>query len=622
MFFFFLLTPFLFGAKCHRNEEQVASEVISAFRGGCPQAREWTQRALNQSSAFIGVLESLAQKNQQACAGYVGLLQKISQTSQEFQMLMEDTDFLELRKAEEHVRQLQLAYDEAGTPDEQLAIVSSLANQEIELALIRSRLESRGVRLLSKTRAFNETLKSMLGQMNGLSSCLNASPGASALLATQLVAIGGNFIGPVVGTVTEVVGQLIGSTLEFVRHNRVRRAIWDAYATQIPLALTCATTAMTELYCHADDSMQLLKHQIKQYQKPGAKAHPVWIGIDLLQRRLPVLMNWLQSIKNGVPPNDRYEGGRQRAAWDPVYDLDLIGFQIEGGLREAKRRYDLAAGDSGLQKDILRNVLKDLAGSLSSGTMLGVFSLNSASGSFEVTPFSTFSGSRFSYLCWLVIGIGEGQDISMCPKFDGLSSPDQYLNNELLEKNPGFSFTQLQTNWESILVQVSKNVENQFSANVSTDPESIMNNSMLRTPDDISPFEVLIQIREMLDVMKGRTQFDNLHRKALIEDTYLVVNRAISIIELPMAIKQESLENVEPVCEFLKVDNQAKINSKKLVQCLFHHFQLGSRGVRFLSERINTVVETFMMESLESGELNPPVDHSSSVQDILMASGI
>src|SRR6185369_13795205 len=115
------------------------------------------------------------------------------------------------------------------------------------------------------TLQFSNLTQSMLKSSSGIQACLTQYPEVAIELASNLLAIGGSFVSPVYGAIGAIVGQLINLGVEVFRSSASNDALWSLYQAQLPSALGCGLESMTELYCDANDSFELLQVQATAY---------------------------------------------------------------------------------------------------------------------------------------------------------------------------------------------------------------------------------------------------------------------------------------------------------------------------------------------------------------------
>ena len=102
-------------------------------------------------------------------------------------------------------------------------------------------------------------------------------------------------------------------------------------------AITCAMEKMNDVYCSAQDTLNAIKQVGASYY--DSKKDPVWQGVGILEKEIPVLLAWLQKVKSGGSAGTIEDAEKQ--ANIELREVNLINSQriFEGYYRDAKLRY-------------------------------------------------------------------------------------------------------------------------------------------------------------------------------------------------------------------------------------------------------------------------------------------
>ncbi len=564
------------------DHHEAATRLISSFQGGCSTSGRWTEAALSHNQALISILEEL--KEHEHCKPYRNTLVAIQNLHEQVALLLKDESYSEYRLAEEKLQELTLALSgvPSGSPLE-TALSEALVLTQVDLAQKRAAKNSsqdsqERDRFARSTLQFATYMQSILEQTDGLAGCLHSSPGAAVQLGTNLLAIGGSFISPIYGAGAAVVGQLINVGVDFVRSLGTDEKIWNLHSAQMPIALSCGLESMTELYCNANDAFELLELQSKSYSSPGANPAPIWRGLDLLGRRLPVLNQWLLSVKNGVTPTDPTEANRQNAVWKKVQQLENITRVIHGNISQSQKFYEAAAADASVQRDILFKAIRDNAYYL-------VYS-----GSDEKhgsTPFLDKSSDPMMYACWLSLGVN-----TLCPIKEQIHTGnlEGYIRDKLLS-DPRTSMAGLFSNWEGVFDSVKNQVDIEFAQTITSDPLKLIAAAKQAPADNVSPREALKMTQAFLQEMKTRTR-SNPQLTEILDSTIALISNALTIID----------------------DDSGSSSVVQRITTILNLFEL-KKGLQFFNERISSFIQWDLQEKIARGEL------PSDAADILKSAG-
>jgi len=296
-----------------------------------------------------------------------------------------------------------------------------------------------------------------------LAECLRQSPSAVIGMATNLASYGGSFLPGILGAAVSFVGQLISTGLELLREDQYDKTKFASQRNEMPDSLNCALESMTELYCQATDSYTLLdlarRNRLVRYE-----ASPLWKGIDVIDRQLPSLLQWLNEIQNEVPPQDLYQAEKQSAVLKEFYLLNkqskFAQARINDGLEQAR-----VAGSPDAKQNVLVNAITDLALELA-----GPSSFSGGSSSSEKSPFSAYNSDSVVWACWLVLG---DIDPSTCPAgpsgtFGSVSKAElaKYIQYTLhLDAQSPATGPLLNNNWNTFVGKVTVHRQFGFQTN-------------------------------------------------------------------------------------------------------------------------------------------------------------
>ncbi len=563
--------------SCGNDHSRIADPLINAFQNSCSSSGRWTDIALKQNDRMVSMFKDL--KNNDPCKAVSGSLASIQNLSVQISLLLKNDSFSRYRQAEEKLQELTLALQTSQDKSLSQALGNELIKTKLELASARahdaaiSDLNEKN-QYEKATAQFAQYIQNLIMESSSISQCLRESPGAAVQLASNLVSLGGSFISPVYGAGAAIVGQLINLGIEFITKQEIDEAVFELYKAKMPQALTCGFESLAASYCQANDAFDLLELQAKSYPNNNKSPHPIWKGMDLLNRRLPRLFQWINKVRNGVTPNDPSEAAKQNRIWEKIYKLDSMNRIVLGMFNENQRLYNKAQGNPTIQESILFQTIRNISWFLANPP------------SRTSTPFADFNSESNLYSCWLAQGPPSVTG-TPCPDYDNTVNLSRYINEHFI-KNA--DFISVFSNWKSILDIVSKTVEVAFSETITVDPESLVTAAFESSADNLSPFDIIGEVIEFLDQMQDG---GNPRRPGLIVNT----RKMLFLVR-----------------DVLSKENQNKSDLNR-VQEIFKILEL-RKGILFINERLAQFIEWDIQDQIKAG------DYPDNIEGILIEAGL
>jgi len=582
------------------SQDKAASSLLDAFGGACQTKGRWTEVALAHNQALVAVLEEI--KNTDECKPFIKTFESIRSLSANIQGLLTDPQYSQIRELEESEQNLALALAGETDPDKIAIFKQALAETQVELALAKAKYTTdteSGTKdhFAESTLALAQAVQGTGEQTQGMGSCLQKAPALAIHLATNLAALGGSFLSPIVGAAAAAIGQLINYGVTYAVGAGTEAAIWKLHSAKMPVALSCGYEAMTDLYCKAQDAFTLLAYQ----GRAGSRRldHPVWRDVHVLRHALPVMVGWLQQVRNGVPPNDEFEAEKQTRIWRKMQEIPNADRRVTGYLNKQLDLHSKAT-DDGVQRGIRKETVRNIALGLGSHmTMPG-------NGGGESGPFSEFEPDPRKYACWLALGYGEhAERCPILPSTPGFGvSPqdlDQFITQHLLTS---ITMSSLPANWESILAQVTRKVENEFFATITIDVPALLATAFEPKGEAMPPIRAFTKIRDFLRGQLENDDGSNPQLRPLLEETLALVDEGIRVL------------------------NEARDpdHAVETITRLYLLFQLKD-GTQFIKQRVARIVGFDLERRLESGDLPDDVTEillalGGDLQERLAASGV
>jgi hypothetical protein len=236
-----------------------------------------------------------------------------------------------------------------------------------------------------------------LRQIVGLGSAVGYSAAAIAPASTVALAMGAGL-------------QLVGGFWDFIRRLATQKKVSTFTKALDPISLTCALEKMNQIYCAARDSQNTLN----VFSKAGTSLSqdPVWQGIRLARRELPVLITWLNKLKSGAgsvsTPEDaqkinNIEYKKQLLEQSPRY--------FQGYLAKYRPLY-LQVTDPDARFGFLRDFITSLSNAFCPDYGSG------SSGMVSSNPLCGINSTDFAP--FYLLGLSRGQYLQLRSKYQGL----------------------------------------------------------------------------------------------------------------------------------------------------------------------------------------------------------
>ncbi|MFL5812320.1 MAG: hypothetical protein ACJ763_01985, partial [Bdellovibrionia bacterium] len=548
------------------------------------------------------------------CAPYLDSILTVQNAVSRANALLKDDQFLKYRADQEQLQDLALALQNLPVDSQSSTSNSDLASQLrsqlilTQLDLYQSRAMERASQTVTEkdryaraTADLAQYLQSVTvsQQAGGLTACLRAHPEAAVGIAGNLLALGGSFSSPVYGAGLTVVAQMLEIGVNYASQSSTEDAIWQLHQTAMPTALTCGLESMTELYCDAVDSSELIELKKNSIQNGGADhSAPIWRGIDLLSMRMPVLNGWLSKVRNGITPTDPGLAAKQNAILDKMASVDKTRNSVYASLSDDKEAYN-DSPQSQQNNQMVKTILDQVM-------LVMNMSLSCSNCSSTPTPFTELTMDPKIYSCWFVMGMVSGDKCLESSSNEGL---EPYIRR-LLEQNK-ITFTKLFENWGQIYATVKSRVEAEFNRTITANPSSLIADAYESSPTNVSPHDVLQMLVEYLRDLKAKGSLNNPAYKPHLDET-------IHLIE-------EVMTALDPSSPVPGDDSASKDPSIRRIGEVFHKLEL-NRGLGIFSDRISRIVEWDLSAKIKKGEF--PKDQTeilklagSELKDRLVQSG-
>lgn len=349
-----------------------------SFGGSCPSQGAWTQAALAETKNIVSIIEKL--ENNENCKG-------IGQLAQNFQAADSVLGLGTSERGESIVESL---------PSEISALRNTLlssggTNKVVRELLFKKTIEAAGIGgaeaakgaipVMSSATAIEALYKrtaratqfglnaaeQVFSQLPQYKKCLIGHPDEGMLLMSAAVKMGAAFASSDGGGAQQL-GSSLASLTNMLRENNFTQAIRKGKETEFWLSVSCLMESVTKNYCEAQNAQELLRYAQKEYLRSrkdkalGAVDpnldNPLE-GYYLLVREIPMVAQWLRSVKQGTDPRRPSDAAAQNDDNARVQQMREMDKNIRSYLFQEMEVMRTQPTDFG-KKNKLYNILNEL----------------------------------------------------------------------------------------------------------------------------------------------------------------------------------------------------------------------------------------------------------------------
>lgn len=591
----FALSLAFIGTGCREERPDSGQAMLDALGSGCGSAGQWTQAALAQTSALSSLFKSL--RDTDACKPYQATLGALDAATSQLSALVGDPTYANHRLAEEKLQELTSALSSTTDPALQSSLSTSVLMAQLELINARaardSALSPERDLYARATRDFHNQVRRILTDTQGLGLCLKQSPAAAFQIAAGLAGTAGSFASPVVGAGMVALAGLAQMGIENVRQKASSEDLWRAFEIRMPTALACSLEGMTSFFCQAQDSYALLS------QTPPTPTDPLRLPqseilrvIDLLGRRLPVALSWLERVRSGGSANDSADAQRRNRILYKLGRLLPTRNEVDGAINEAERLSRTYPDEATRRTNFV--------------TLVQRLSHQLAVRDDPTNPFNELTTDTWRYACFLLKGYSSAQ---ACPASGPKPAPGNFSPTPTeIERwftdsfAAQMNFESLRQGWETAFSTVTDLINRQFSEFIVIDARLLLVEGHNRLPSNYSPREVFDQIlRYAQELRRDVARLKNPQIPKTLDETIHLLERSMAVLDntqetqpIPCPPVPDPANPCDPTVTkpYTPVDKVAQIAAI---------FQLQT-GTQYFSERVRRFAETDLLERLEAGQ--------------------
>jgi hypothetical protein len=357
-----------------------ASDSVYSFGGACPSQGTWTQAALTQTDNIVAIVAKL--KDNPACKGIESVVQDL-QSAKEVLKIPND------ELAEDHANAESLP----GQLDalrrvmvQRGAFEANIANLLFKKTLQTAQMGANAAaapgmppivdgtaaikalykRTARTTQMGITTMERVFNVLPMYDTCLMGQPDQGLALMSAAVKIGASF-----ATAGEGVGHRLGgamaSLVTMLRNRNFTKAIRKLNETEFWFSVSCVIETTTKSWCDARNAQDMLQYSQDEYHrtmKGVAKGmsdpnsdNPLE-GYYLMVRELPIIAQWLRSVKLGTDPKTSADATFKNDAIESYNEFLKLDNVIRAEFNTQKIIMDGFADDEGKRNTLYEMVVR------------------------------------------------------------------------------------------------------------------------------------------------------------------------------------------------------------------------------------------------------------------------
>jgi hypothetical protein len=343
--------------------------LLDYFGATCTSQGNWTELALNDARSLMRTLETL--KNDEDCRSVSGAISQLGNLESKLTSLNADGG-----------NQMEIAKLE-GQEIELLTQIGNVSNAgvvaELEASLRSIQLDKAGYVALENSNYNSSEVSSLYSQIvtstasaysaiisNQL--CMDNNPSllTAATSLTTSIAATASMVNPALALGLAGATDFIGSTVEYFRNrgytSRIRSV---ARGSTILEGFKCAMESLTNRWCQIQEAESFLDFEANINSGDEVESELNTIS-DIYDTDVPVLLNWLESVKAGAPAENSADASRRSTIFYREASLRSSISRGEGLFAENRALYNSAIGNK-KKFNVLKSIIAKIRNKLGGG---------------------------------------------------------------------------------------------------------------------------------------------------------------------------------------------------------------------------------------------------------------
>lgn len=551
----FIFLILLFSQYSKADNAARASQLLSYFKSGCSMEGEWTNVAIGQAQALIESLRSI--ENDESCKSASGIISNLGQLNSYFQTIQQNSNERQIMALQNQQQQLLLELGSTSDPSLIATITAELRTVQTQLAVLEGyqNYDSNFNQLNQTEQAMRDilgTTSTVFKTLEANQGCWSKYPGVLSSAATLGGGIASAFSSSGYAIIVKAAVDLIGQVVDYSRKWNIKYRINKSAHPIASLAFQCGTEKIIDNWCGAEDARKAVELKESVLSQDYSDDN-IWIGVRILDRELPRVLDWLKEVRAGAEPTTNADADRQNRVIFREASVRTSKNKVKGILNENRDIFN-SAGGRDAKWSVLRRILNEIIATTKNASVLN-----------EIYP--------FSYAPYYLLGIaindaprnseGGFQDINVY-------SPPADMNFSL------DSVDQLFSDWILLSEDV---VQNELNLVLQVDALGVINNAVdnLGIPNRETPRISIQRIKSFL-TNNIPTTFQNSTHRIIYQDTIQTLEKIGINIDKVFADN----DSIPP--------GVALVNINKIAKLTFGNIFIQNRILRSIRYSLNDIV--------------------------------
>ncbi len=562
-------------SELSNDESTQIIKLLETFSNGCSLTKGVSADAISVVRGLASAVRSA--ENDPRCKSLSGLVTSLDSTTLQAQSLIPQVNDSYVNEIEIQLSSLQRKKEEITTlltqttdPTEISELRSELYRVRIEIAGTMSEAKDTSVndqqirkaqalRLLlgSTQQAVNQIIAnescwvgqpSLLQQVAGVGSTLGASAALTTVSSERAILLSAGL-------------GILSTVVDFFERLSKAKKLAQFDLALGSTAITCAMEKMNDVYCSAQDTLNAVKQVGANYY--DTKKDPVWQGIGLLEKEIPVLLAWLQKVKSGGGAGTIEDAEKQ--ANIELREVNLINSQriFEGFYRDSKLRYDQTV-DIESRFDIIKN--------LSLVSFYRLCASNGPSGGPNME--NPLCSGDYQSIPYQLIGLSKNQQLALQSKYQNISFSSITLDTLVGAGIPGGDLITLDTvrfQFQKLFDRKREEFDIEKRLTLGQDLTLIFDEAMKKNYAIANPVTAESSLENLMTFLKPRED-----RKQ--ED-------------LQLDLREQVMRSVEIILDQIRLVSKRQTTNQQAKEVIFVAADL-KFGTSFLGDRLERLVRT------------------------------
>ena len=553
------------------DESTQIIKLLETFSNGCSLTKGVSADAISVVQGLASSVRSA--ENDPRCKSLSGLVTSLDSTTLQAQSLIPQVNDSYVNEIEIQLSSLQRKKEEITTlltqttdPTEISELRSELYRVRIEIAGTMSEAKDTAVndqqirkaqalRLLlgSTQQAVNQIIAneacwvgqpSLLQQVAGVGSTLGASAALTTVSSERAVLLSAGL-------------GILSTVVDFFERLSKAKKLSQFDLALSSTAITCAMEKMNDVYCSAQDTLNAVKQVGANYY--DSKKDPVWQGVGILEKEIPVLLAWLQKVKSGGSAGTIEDAEKQ--ANIELREVNLINSQriFEGYYRDAKLRYDIDR-----RFEIIIN--------LSLGSFYRLCASNGPNGGPNME--NPLCSGDYQFIPYQLIGLSKTQQLAVQNKYQNISFSSITVDTLVaagITEAPSITLDTVRVQFQKLFDRKREEFDIEKRLTLGQDLTLIFDEAMKKNYAIANPVTAESSLENLMLFLKPREGRES-------ED-------------MQLDLREQVIRSVETILEQIRLVSKKQVTNQQAKDVIFTAADL-KFGTSFLGDRLERLVRT------------------------------